>query len=61
MSEIRKGDTIIPKSMDDEFIVQRHDHETATAKNGRGQVRDFQKDDLECVDPDDGLWQEMIG
>lgn len=61
MSEIRNGDTIIPKSMDDEFTVFYHDHDTVKARNGRGKVRHFQKDDLECVDHDDGLWQEMIG
>lgn len=61
MDEIRKGDTIIPKSMDDEFRVIQHDHETVSAVNGRGIVRDFHRDSLECVDPDDGLWQEMIG
>lgn len=59
---MREGDTIIPAEGHWYYEVEEHEGETVTAisTDGRSTRRTFQANRLECVDQDDGLWQEMI-
>lgn len=59
MNNPRVGDTII-STRGYEFKVVSHDSEQVRAKNVRSKKNvTFKKRDLECIDHDDGLWQEM--
>lgn len=61
---MRIGDTIYPVDSDGVFTVVEYDYDKVKARgpDRRGKMthRIFDSDRLECVDQDDGLWQEMI-
>lgn len=62
MSDIRKGDTICGAD-GRVYTVRAHDWQLvdAVSVDGRKRSRAFRHGDLECVDPDDGLWAEIAG
>lgn len=58
---MRVGDTIIGVDMQSTYIVEEKDHDTVKARRTEKpkRLKTFMAADLECVDSDDGLWQEM--
>lgn len=52
------GDQIIGVDMQSTYTVEEKDHDTVKARRTEG-LKTFKAEDLECVDADDGLWQEM--
>ena len=60
MSKPRKGDTVIDKSMTKEWTVIESSIDSVWVKNERNKRRWIKLDRLECVDHDDGIWQEMV-
>lgn len=58
---MRTGDTIIGKDMLSTYTVEEKDFDTVKARSTEKpkRIKTFKAEDLECVDLDDGLWQEM--
>jgi hypothetical protein len=54
------GDMVIDKRMSGDYEVTEHiGHGKVRAERFDGKVKTFNVNDLECIDADDGLWQEM--
>lgn len=58
---MRIGDTIIGVDMQSTYTVEEKGHDTVKARSTEKpkRLKTFKAADLECVDADDGLWQEM--
>jgi len=57
---MRTGDTIYA-AWGEQYEVIEIEHESVKAKEiGTKHYKVFDSDKLECVDQDDGIWQEMI-
>lgn len=59
---MRIGDTIIGADMQSTYTVEEKDFDTVRARGNEKpkRLKTFKAEDLECVDHDDGLWQEML-
>ena len=60
MNTIRKGDTIFG-AHGGIYYVTKSDHDRCKARPIKEKsLKTFRIDSLECIDQDDGIWQEMI-
>jgi hypothetical protein len=59
---MRAGDTIIGADMQSTYVVEEKDGDKVRARktDPPKRLKTFKAEDLECVDLDDGLWQEML-
>ena len=58
---MRIGDTIIGVDMLSTYTVEEKDYDEVKARSTESpkRLKTFKAAELECVDADDGLWQEM--
>lgn len=60
---MRLGDKIIGKDMRSTYTVEEKGIDSVKARSDEPprRLKTFRADELECVDQDDGLWQQMEG
>ncbi len=61
IKNMRSGDTIFAKDASAIWIVDEVEFDSCTAYDSERahKTKVFKADSLECVDADDGVWQEM--